>query len=235
MANDDSPELVSEEVPAAAEAESASSPTEGENERPEPQGVSGDEAEERGESEQGLARDLEKLQALLDESTSRAAQTQERLLETHERYLRVAADFDNYKKRAGREREETVRYANERLLKDLLPVADNLERALAAPGETGALRQGVQLVLKQLGDVLGRFGVESFLSLGEPFDPARHEALMELATEEVPPGHVAQELVKGYTLNGRLLRPAAVAVAKRPPASAPFPAEPFPAPSSEEV
>lgn len=178
------------------------------------------------ENERGLAGDLAKLQALLDDSTARAAQTQERLKETHERYLRVAADFENYKRRAAREREETVRLANERLVKELLPVADNLERALATPGEAGPLRDGVKLVLKQLTDALGRFGATAFSSVGQPFDPARHEALMQQESAEVPPNHVLTELVKGYLLHDRLLRPAAVVVAKAKAANPEVPSAP---------
>jgi molecular chaperone GrpE len=168
------------------------------------------------EGDEGATSEARKLRAMLEDSAQRAAQTQERLKESHERYLRVAADFENWKKRAVREREETVKNANERLLKDVIPVADNLERALATPGDSDALREGVKLVLKQFTDILGRFGVKSFTSVGQPFDPSRHEALMQQETTEVPPNHVVSEMVKGYMLHDRLVRPAAVVVAKAP-------------------
>ena len=145
---------------------------------------------------------------------------QERLREAQERQLRAAAEFDNFRKRAAREREETVKLANERLLRELLPVVDNLERALGSGGETGALVEGVRLVHKQFVDALGRCGVKAFPSLGEKFDPTRHEALMQQETDQVPPDHVLAELVKGYVLNDKLVRPASVVVAKAPAAPA---------------
>lgn len=168
---------------------------------------------------------VRKLRALLEDSTSRGAQTQKRLEETHERYVRVSADFDNFRKRAARERDETIKIGNERLLKDLLPVIDNLERALASGGgESQALLAGVKMVLKQFQDTLARHGVTVFSAVGEPFDPARHEALMQQETTEVPPGIVVSEHEKGYLLNERLVRPAKVVVAKAP-AGAPEPTD----------
>ena len=167
--------------------------------------------------------EVRKLRALLDDSTARAAQTQKRLEETHERFVRVSADFDNFRKRAAREREETVKLANERLLKDLLPVVDNLERAVATgSGDGEGLLAGVKMVLKQFQDTLGRYGVTGFSAVGEPFDPARHEALMQQESADVAPGTVVAEMTRGYLLNDKLVRPAAVVVAKAPaPPAAP--------------
>lgn len=168
--------------------------------------------------------EVERLRALLEESANRAAQTQERLKETHERSLRIAADFENWKKRAAKERDDAQKFGNERLLKDILPVVDNLERALlAAPADDtqAALVEGVKLVLRQFTDVLGRYGVKGFSAVGTPFDPNRHEALMQQETADVAPGTVVSEMAKGYLLHDRLVRPAAVVVAK-----APQPAEP---------
>lgn len=163
------------------------------------------------------AAEIRKLKAMLEESAARGAQTQKRLEETHERFVRVSADFDNFRKRAAREKEETIRLGNERLLKDLLPVLDNLERALAAGGaDAEGLLTGIRMVLKQFVDTLGRYGVTGFSAIGEPFDPARHEALMQQESTEVAPGTVVSELVKGYFLNDRLVRPAAVVVARAP-------------------
>lgn len=174
--------------------------------------------------------DLTKLGALLDESMARAAQTQKRLEETHERFIRVSADFENFRKRAAREREETIRLGNERLLKDLLPIIDNLERAIASSGsDVEGLRTGVQMVHKLFLDTLGRYGVTAFSAIGEPFDPARHEALMQQESADVAPGTVLSELVKGYFLNERLVRPAAVVVAKAPEET-----EPVESPSESE-
>jgi molecular chaperone GrpE len=178
-------------------------------------GRPGDEGGGEGEAGEG-AEEVRGLKALLEDSTARARQTQERLKETHERYLRVAADFENWKKRAHREKDEAVKYGSERLLKDFLPVVDNLERALASSGEAEALREGVRLVHKQFVDTLGRHGVTGFSAVGEPFDPSKHEALMQQETSEVPPNTVVSEMAKGYLLHDRLVRPAAVVVAKAP-------------------
>lgn len=169
-----------------------------------PPGAAGEEKPDR----------VRQLEAMLEESTGRAAQTQERLKETHDRYLRTAADFENWKKRNAKEKEETVKFANERLLKEFLPIADNLERALQSAGtDSSTLTNGVRLVLKQMNDALARFGVKSFTTVGEPFDPARHEALMHQESD-APPNTVIHEMSKGYLLNDRLIRPAAVVVAK---------------------
>ena len=165
---------------------------------------------------------VRKLEALLDESTTRAAQTAERLKDTHERYLRVAADFENWKKRTAKEREDIVKFGNERLLRDILPVVDNLERAVQAGGAGSTLLEGVRLVLKQFYEILGRFGVKSFTSVGEPFDPARHEALMQQESDS-PPNTVVSEVTKGYLLNDRLIRPAGVVVSKGRPTQPPAP------------
>lgn len=177
------------------------------------------------------AERIRHLENMLNELTARGAQTQERLKETHERYLRTAADFENWKKRAAKEREEVVKFGNERLLKDIIPVLDNLERALQAGGDSATLLDGVRMVLKQFTDVLSRFGVRLFASVGETFDPSRHEALMQ-AESDAPVNTVISEMAKGYMLNDRLVRPAAVVVSKGRPSAAPLPdgpaAEPQP-------
>ena len=135
-------------------------------------------------------------------------------------YLRAVADLDNYRKRAQREREDLAKYANENILRELVPVLDNLERAVEhARGEdpcSSSLMQGVEMTLSQFGRALEKFGVRPFSSLGEPFDPSRHEAMGQLESAEHAPNCVAQELQKGYMLNDRLLRPALVMVSKAP-------------------
>jgi len=137
----------------------------------------------------------------------------------HDRLLRTAADFENWKKRTAKEREDTVKFANERILKDLLPVVDNLERAIGAAGGGGngkSLVEGVELVLKAFMDTLQRLGIERVNAVGLPFDPAVHEAVQHLETAEHPPGTVAMELQAGYRLGDRVIRPAMVVVAKKP-------------------
>jgi len=134
-----------------------------------------------------------------------------------EQLLRTAADFDNYKKRARRELGDAVKVAREDLLRELLPVFDNLERASAHAGsatDTKALADGISMVQRQFLDVLGKLGIERIASVGQPFDPAVHEAVQHLETDEFPPGAVATELQAGYRLGERVLRPAMVVVAK---------------------
>ncbi|MBC8418068.1 MAG: nucleotide exchange factor GrpE [Proteobacteria bacterium] len=133
-------------------------------------------------------------------------------------YLRSQAEIDNLKKRHQKDREGLVKFANESLIKQLLPVADNLEKAVAhsqneASVET--LREGVDLTLKGLVDVLQKAGVETIEAVGEQFDPNFHEAVSEMVDDRVEPGTVLKDLQKGYTLNQRLVRPSMVIVSKK--------------------
>jgi molecular chaperone GrpE len=149
------------------------------------------------------------------------AAAREEARQHHERWVRERADRENLKKRAARERADTVKFANERLLKDLLPVVDNLARAVehARDGGNGApLVEGVNLVLKSLLEVLERHGVTRVPAKGEPFDPAHHEAMAQVETSAQEPNTVVEEHQPGYRLQERLLRPALVTVAKAPPA-----------------
>jgi len=147
--------------------------------------------------------------------------------ELYDRLLRTAADFDNYKKRARREMEEARLKSREEVLKEIFPGIDNLERAIAAAagveGAAGVI-DGVKLVLRQFLSALERFDVRGFDSVGQPFDPARHEAISQIETTELPAGTVAAEMQRGYTMGNRLARPALVAVAKGP--AQPEPEEP---------
>ncbi len=136
-----------------------------------------------------------------------------------ERYLRLQAEFENFRKRQQREREELNRQAKERVLGELPGIVDNLERALQHAGAAGAapetLAQGVELVCKQLQEVLTRFGAEPIAALGSVFDPRLHEAMARVETTGNPPdGTVVEEYRRGYLLDGKVLRPALVAVAK---------------------
>lgn len=137
------------------------------------------------------------------------------LAELKDTALRERADLDNQRKRMARELEQARRYANERLLADLLPVFDSLEAGLAAgAGEASRLREGMELTLKQLGKVAADHGLEPVDPLGAAFDPERHQAISTVAGSEHPEGTVVQVVQKGYLLNQRLLRPALVVVAK---------------------
>jgi len=132
-----------------------------------------------------------------------------------DRLLRLAADFDNYKKRAAREREEYVVLANERLLKELLPILDDLERALnaAEQHEEAQLEEGVRLVHRSLASLLARNGVEEIATDGK-FDPHVHEALLAQPAEDREQGDVLDVIQKGYRLGDRVVRPARVIVAE---------------------
>ena len=135
---------------------------------------------------------------------------------THDRYVRAVAEFDNARKRTIREREELIRGANEGLIRELLPVLDNFERALqAARGDAGAaaVTAGVELIQRELLRVLEKFGVTAFTSVGMPFDPERHEAVARVPAAGRPEMTVVGETARGYLLNGRVLRPAMVTVA----------------------
>ena len=147
----------------------------------------------------------EEYDALVDE----AAQAKEQ-------YLLAVADFDNFRKRAEREREEIVCFANERLIHELLPILDNLERALSTQlDKAGAdsILEGVRMVNAQLHAILGACGLEPVEAVGGPFDPQYHEAVGVLPSNEHDEGTVVSELQRGYSLKGRILRPAMVHVA----------------------
>ena len=137
-----------------------------------------------------------------------------------ERLLRTTADFENFKKRAARERQDAVKYANEGLLQKLIPVLDTFEMALAAaqtgPADGQALKDGIAMTQQQFRNTLLEAGLEEVEAGGKPFDPNLHEAVSQQETDAVPEGHVAQQLRKGYKLRERLLRPASVVVAKKP-------------------
>ena len=129
--------------------------------------------------------------------------------------MRTAADFENYKKRAVKEKEDWTKFANEDLIKATLPFIDNLERAVNHAEKVidiGVLIEGVKLTIQQLLQTLNKFGLTPFESVGRPFDPARHEAMLVVETDQHEPNQVVEEFQKGYLLNDRLLRPATVSV-----------------------
>ena len=136
-----------------------------------------------------------------------------------EQMLRIAADFENFRKRARRESEDAARRAREDILRELLPVFDNLERAVShaeQSTEPGAVASGVKIVLKQFHDTIGKLGVARVTSLGEPFDPNFHEAIQQMESADQPAGTVVAEVLPGYRWGDRLLRAAMVVVAKAP-------------------
>lgn len=175
-----------------------------------------------------LRQEVESLKAQLEFSQAKGRETMERLREAHERAkeaqertVRHAADLENYRKRAQKEKEEVQRFGSEKLLKDLFPVMDNLDRALDAAARSPDLEsfeKGVAMTRKSFEDTLGRHGVKGFSAKGQPFDPRLHEAIQQVETADVPAGHVAHEVVRGFYLNDRLVRPAMVVVARAPAA-----------------
>ncbi|MBN1917092.1 MAG: nucleotide exchange factor GrpE [Verrucomicrobia bacterium] len=137
-------------------------------------------------------------------------------------YMRARADLDNMRKRIERDKADFVKYANERLLSEIIPILDNFERAFAAAEKVPATHNfavGVEMILKQLREVLARYGVEELYPAGEPFDPAKHEAAETVETAEHPDHTVVDVLQRGYVLNGRVVQPAVVRVAVNPEAA----------------
>ena len=172
------------------------------------------EPEQKDQPEQGV----EALEKAEHEVEATLAKVKDEMGLVQDRYLRMLAEFENYKKRSERDRLASIKYANERLLEDLLPVLDHLEQALAATsGDAGAVVLGVKMVLKQFQETLERYGIQVFSAVGQPFDPSRHEAIEERADDEVPPLFVIAEYQKGYLLNERVVRPARVVVSKGKP------------------
>lgn len=147
-------------------------------------------------------------------------QTQKEATSFREKWLRAAADLENYRKRAARERDDVQKFGNEKLLKDFLPLIDDLERAVSAvesvqTDDAKQLLEGVKLVHKKFLGQLEKHGVSTFDSKGEIFDPARHEAVQQVHAD-VPQGAVHEQLQRGFMLNDRLLRPAMVVVSLGP-------------------
>lgn len=171
------------------------------------------EEREKAEGPAAPSAEVEGLKQALEQKTREAA-------EAREKYLRAAADFDNYRKRMQRDLAEFRKYANEQMAIELLSVVDHLGLALKHAGETGetaqGLREGVELVYKQLRDALEKFGIKPFISEGQPFDPARHDAMMQVVNGEVPENTVVQVIQEGYLYNDKVLRHAKVGVSKKP-------------------
>ena len=148
---------------------------------------------------------------------SQEKQAQEELQIYQDKYMRLAAEFENYKRRAQRDQSYAIRYANESLLKKLLSTLDNLERAIQCgkdAGASGSLLEGVELTHKQFLETVGKLGVRQVSSTGSLFDPNMHQAVAQVESETAEPNTVVEEFQKGYFLHDRILRPAMVTVAK---------------------
>lgn len=151
----------------------------------------------------------------------KVAQAEEASRQSHDRLLRATAEFENYKKRSSREATEFRKFANEALIKNLLPVIDNLERAVESSGNDAnankGIVEGVEMTLREIFKVLENFNLKPLESQGKPFDPNFHQAVMQEETEEHPENTVLKEMQKGYILHDRLIRPAMVVVSKAKP------------------
>jgi molecular chaperone GrpE len=167
----------------------------------------------KAEDTAAVSADMAKLTQALEQKAKEAA-------EAHDKYLRTSADFDNYRKRTQRDLADFRKYANEQMARELLSVVDHLSLAIKHAADAGesndGLRQGVELVHKQLRDVLEKFGITVFASQGEPFDPAKHEAIMQETTDAVPENTVVQVFQEGYLYHDKVLRHARVSVSKKP-------------------
>ena len=141
----------------------------------------------------------------------------EELLKQKDTFLREKAELENFKKRLTKEKEDFVQFANERLLKELVQIEDNMERAISAPNATlESLKEGIEMIQKQVSIFLKNQKVESIEAMEKPFDPNLHEVLNQQESDEHKENTVIQEYSKGYTLNGRLLRSAKVVISKKP-------------------
>lgn len=162
----------------------------------------------------------EKAQDVEENWKSKAQAFEKDARDAYDRFLRVSADFENYKKRSARDIEDFRKYANESLIKALLPIIDNLERAVMVSKENEAsaagILEGVDLTLKEINKVFESFHVQQIKALDEPFNPAFHEAVMQRESDVHPDNTVIEEIQKGYTLYDRLIRPSMVVVSKRP-------------------
>ena len=153
-----------------------------------------------------------------DDVTAKLQAAERQAEESYDRLLRVSAEFDNYKKRTAREMQDVVKYATEKMAKELLVVVDNLERAIEAAGagrtEDDPMVKGIHLTLSEVLKILERHKIQPVKALGEPFDPAYHQAMMQEEVEDQPSNIVVREMQKGYTMHDRLLRPSMVVVSK---------------------
>ena len=175
--------------------------------------VKSPDTDDRAEQPAASGQSVEELSRELEQKTGEAAAA-------NEKYLRTYADFENYRKRMQRDLADFRKYANEQFALELLTVVDHLGLALKHAGESEGtakgMQQGVEIVYKQLRDVLEKFGVKQFASEGAPFDPARHDAMMQVVTDEVPENTVVHVMQDGYLYHEKVLRHAKVGVSKRP-------------------
>lgn len=179
-------------------------------------------AEEKNQQKAGLKKAVKiKKSDPLKAMEEKLESLEQEAKENHDRFLRVSAEFENYKKRAAREMSEFKKFANESFVKAILTVVDNLDRAIESSNKdehvNSSVVEGVHMTLKEILKVFEQFGVKPFDAIGEMFDPNIHQAVAQEETDDYPENSVFKELQKGYMIHDRLLRPAMVIVAKKKP------------------
>lgn len=181
---------------------------------------SGADGREKSQAGDAAVQGAEAGDETIEKLKSELEQVRQEAKDEHDRLLRLSAEFENYKKRMNRQSDEFKKYANESLLKELLTVVDNLERAITSTDgdrgveKEGCVVEGVEMTLNEILKILRNYHVEPIEAKGKPFDPVYHEAMMQEETDEYPENTVVNELQKGYMLHDRLLRPAMVVVSK---------------------
>ena len=176
-------------------------------------GISGDEHKKKKK------KDDAKKDAVIDELKKTLSEKEEIVKSLHDKMLYIQADFENFKKIKNKEKQDVLKFGNEVLIKDLLPVVDNLERALEHASKTDdfkSIHDGVKIVLNEFLKVLEKAGVQPVEALGQKFDPNFHEAFFQEERKDVEPEIIVSEHLKGYVLNGRLIRPSLVSISKHP-------------------
>ena len=176
-----------------------------------------DEAEAKADAEDEVASDADEPAGQEDAASEPEEQQDDKLAaalkEKEERILRLQADFDNFRRRTAKEKEELSAVVTQGILKDMLPLLDNFERAMAAEATDGeAFQKGVEMIFTQFGEILKKNGLERIETEGKKFDPNFHQAVMRVQDEELEDDDIAQELQKGYMVKGRVIRPSMVQV-----------------------
>ncbi|MCC6444180.1 MAG: nucleotide exchange factor GrpE [Armatimonadetes bacterium] len=165
-----------------------------------------------------LCQEIETLKARLEEKEGQLAAKEQESAENYNKFLRAVADLENYRKRSRQEMEEVRQFCNQEMILTILPLVDDFERALQA-AETNpnfeALDAGVKLILKKFADTLQKLGVKPIEAVGQPFDPMKHEAVLQVSSSDHPDNTVVEELRKGYVLNDRVIRPTMVQVSQK--------------------
>ena len=177
-----------------------------------------EEIEEPGPHEKAIIKELEDTKKQLDETKKQLDETKKQQAECKDSLLRLGAEFENIRKRTLKEKEEFVKYANEKLILELIDIMENLERGLknAKKAENkDKLIEGMELIYKQFKNVLEKNGLTPIKALGEKFDPYKHEAMMQTVTDEYEDGTILEELARGYMLNNKVIRYSKVRVSKR--------------------